>query len=120
MKPRVGDGLWVRLVVGEALSARGYAADGTIVFDVVDEFYPWNAGAPGGWRAVARPGPAAPQLRLDATALGSVYLESFGFSGLVRGGRVEELRRGAATRGRDVRGRARPWSPRDLLTSTTA
>ncbi len=35
MRPRIGDGLWVRLVdVGAALSARSYAADGAVVFDV--------------------------------------------------------------------------------------
>ena len=31
---RLGDGLWARLVdVGEALSARSYAADGAVVFE---------------------------------------------------------------------------------------
>ena len=99
MKPRVGDGLWVRLVdVGEALSARGYATDGAVVFDVIDEFCPWNAGllAAGGGRAKRTT--AAPQLRLDVTPLGCAYLGAFSFSGLVRGGRVEELRRGGAAR----------------------
>ena len=56
MRPRVGDGLWVRLVdVGEALSARAYAADGAVVFDVIDEFCPWNAGR---WRVARRAGEA--------------------------------------------------------------
>jgi len=113
MRPRVGDGLWVRLVdVGEALSARRYGADGTLVFDVVDEFCPWNEGR---WRLSggrAKRTTAAPQLRLDVNALGCAYLGGFTFSGLVRGGRVEELRRGAAARADAMFAAERaPWCP---------
>jgi len=113
MRPRIGDGLWVRLVdVGGALSERGYAADGAVVLDVIDEFCPWNAGR---WR-VSREGAKrttlSPQLRLDVSALGCAYLGAFSFSGLVRGGRVEELRRGSAARADAmfVAERA-PWCP---------
>jgi predicted acetyltransferase len=113
MRPRVGDGLWARLVdVGAALSARRYAADGTVVFDVVDEFCPWNAGR---WRLYdgrAKRTTAAPHLRLDVSALGCTYLGAFSFSGLVRGGRVEELRRGAAARADAMFAAERaPWCP---------
>ena len=113
MKYRMGDGLWVRLVdVGEALSARQYATDGAVVFDVIDEFCPWNAGR---WRLAsgkARRTTAAPQLRLDVNALGCAYLGAFSFSGLVRGGRVEELRRGAAARADAMFAAERaPWCP---------
>ena len=113
MRPRIGDGLWVRLVdVGEALSARGYAADGAVVFDVVDEFCPWNAGR---WRVArgqAKRTTAAPQLRLDVSMLGSAYLGGFTFSELVLGGRVEELRRGAAARADAMFASERaPWCP---------
>jgi predicted acetyltransferase len=113
MKPRVGDGLWVRLVdVGEALSARRYAGDGAVVFDVIDEFCPWNAGR---WRLArgkAKRTTADAQLRLDVSALGSAYLGAFSFSGLVRGGRVEELRRGAAARADAMFAAERaPWCP---------
>ena len=48
-----------------------------------------------------RPGacsPAGSSPTCDVTALGSVYLGAFGFSELVRAGRAEELRRGAAAR----------------------
>ena len=90
MKLRVGDGLWVRLVdVGAALSARTYAADGPVVFDVLDAFCPWNEGR---WRLArgqAKRTTQAAQLRLDVSALGCAYLGEFTFSGLVRGGRVE-------------------------------
>jgi predicted acetyltransferase len=113
MRPRIGDGLWVRLVdVGEALSAREYAADGAVVFDVIDEFCPWNAGT---WRVSggrAKRSTASPQLRLDVNALGCAYLGAFSFSGLVRGGRVEELRRGAAARADAMFAAERaPWCP---------
>ena len=113
MRPRIGDGLWVRLVdVGEALSAREYAADGAVVFDVIDEFCPWNAGT---WRVSggrAKRTTASPQLRLDVSALGCAYLGAFSFSGLVRGGRVEELRRGAAARADAMFAAERaPWCP---------
>jgi predicted acetyltransferase len=113
MRPRIGDGLWVRLVdVGAALSARSYATEGAVVLDVTDEFCPWNAGT---WR-VSRRGAkrtaSAPQLRLDVSTLGCTYLGGFTFSELVRGGRVEELRRGAAARADAMFASERaPWCP---------
>ncbi len=112
-KLRLSDGLWIRLVdVGAALSARTYAAGGALVLDVVDAFCPWNEGR---WRladGVAKRSKASAQLRCDVTALGSVYLGGFTFEQLVRGGRVEELRRGAAARADAIfaSGRA-PWCP---------
>ncbi len=113
MKPRIGDGLWVRLVdVGAALSARTYATDGAVVFDVVDEFCPWNAGT---WRVAngrARRTTAPAHLRLDVTALGTTYLGAFTFSQLLRAGRIEELRRGAAARADAMFAAERaPWCP---------
>ena len=113
MKLRMGDGLWVRLVdVGAALSAREYAADGALVLDVIDEFCPWNAGT---WRVSggrAKRTTTAAQLRLDVSALGCAYLGAFSFSQLVRGGRVEELRRGAAARADAMFAAERaPWCP---------
>jgi predicted acetyltransferase len=113
MRFRVGDALWVRLVdVGSALSARSYAADGAVVFDVVDAVCPWNAGR---WRladGVVKRSQASAQLRLDVSALGSVYLGGFTFEQLVAGGRAEELRRGAAARADALFATARaPWCP---------
>ncbi len=65
MRPRIGDGLWVRLVdVGAALSARSYAADGAVVLDVADEFCPWNDGR---WRVTSR-GAEADDVRGAASA----------------------------------------------------
>ena len=113
MRYRAFDGVWARLVdVGAALSARGYAADGAVVFDVRDEFCPWNSGR---WRLAdgrAKRSKASAHIRCDVSALGSVYLGGFSFSELVRGGRVEELRRGAARRADAMFASDRaPWCP---------
>jgi predicted acetyltransferase len=113
MRLRIGDGLWARLVdVGEALSARSYAADGAVRLEVRDAFCPWNEGC---WRladGVAKRTKSAGQLRLDVSALGAVYLGGFGFSELARAGRVEELSRGAAARADALFASSRaPWCP---------
>jgi predicted acetyltransferase len=113
MRFRVGDGLWARLVdVGEALSARRYASGGAVIFDVVDAFCPWNEGR---WRLAngrAKRTTAEAHLRCDVSALGSAYLGAFTFSELARGGRVEELRRGAAARADAMFAADRaPWCP---------
>ena len=110
---RVGDGLWLRIVdVGEALAARGYAADGAVVFEVVDSFCRWNEGR---WRlegGEAKRTDAAVDLRLDVAALGSAYLGGFTFAELVRGGRVGELREGAAAQADSMfRSDRAPWCP---------
>ena len=113
MRFRIGDGLWVRLVdLGIALSSRSYAADGAVVFDVADAFCPWNAGS---WKlegGKAARTSEAPDMRLDVSALGSVYLGGFTFAQLARAGRVAELRKGAINRA-DMLFRAdrAPWCP---------
>ena len=61
MRYRLGDGLWVRLLdVGAALSGRTYPEDGELVFDVRDDFCPWNEGR---WRLA---GGAAERTDADA------------------------------------------------------
>jgi predicted acetyltransferase len=108
---QLADGLWVRLVdVGAALSARAYASGDEVVLDVEDAFMPANAGR---WR-VGRDGAErtddAPELRLDVTGLGSVYLGGFHFADLVRAACAEELVPGAADRGDALfRTSALPW-----------
>jgi predicted acetyltransferase len=113
LRMRLGDGLWVRLVdVGAALSARSYAGDGAVVFEVRDTFCPWNEGR---WRlegGEASRTDAVPDLALDVTALGSAYLGGFGFAQLARGGRVEELRPGSLARADALfRAGRLPWCP---------
>jgi predicted acetyltransferase len=114
MKFRVGDGIWVRLVdVAAALSARSYAGDGEIVFEVADAFAPWNEGR---WKLAGgscKRTDDEPDLRCDVSALGSVYLGGFTFAELQRGLRVDELREGAVDRA-DVlfrRTGVAPWCP---------
>ena len=112
-KYRMGDGLWVRLVdIGAALSGRSYAADGRVVFDVLDPFIPSNTGR---WKLEG--GEAGrtddePDLRLDVTGLGSVFLGGFTFAELFRACRVEELQPGAIARADAMfRTDVAPWCP---------
>jgi predicted acetyltransferase len=107
------DALWVRLVdVGAALSARSYAASGSIVVEAADAFCPWNAGR---WRVGdggARRTGEAPDLRCDVTALGAVYLGGVTWSQLAQALRVEELRPGALACADALFHTARaPWCP---------
>jgi predicted acetyltransferase len=112
-KPMLSDGLWVRLVdVQAALAARAYEDEGPVVFQVRDEFCPWNEGR---WKLesgdVSRTDDD-PDLALDVAELGAVYLGGFTFRDLLRARRVEELREGAAYRADSTfRADAAPWCP---------
>jgi len=112
-KPTISDGLWLRLVdVGAALSGRAYAADGSVVFDVRDEFCPWNEGhwKLEGGEAARTDGEA--DLALDVSDLASPYLGGFTFRELQQAGRVEELRDGAIVRADALfRTDVAPWCP---------
>jgi len=105
----VGDGLWVRILdVDRALEARSYVGDGSLTFDLTDDFCPWNAGrwqltVPGGGAGAsvvavaadeAGAGGTEPDLALDVSALSAIYLGGFTFAELSRAGRVTELRPG--------------------------
>jgi predicted acetyltransferase len=111
MQFMLSDALWVRLVdVGGALSGRSYLGDDELVLDVTDAFCPWNEGrwrvAPGGAERTA----LAADLRIEVSALGSVYLGGFTFAELARAARVEELRPGALARADALfRGDRAPW-----------
>jgi predicted acetyltransferase len=109
----MGDALWVRVLdVGAALSGRTYASDGKVVFDVVDEFCPWNAGR---WQLEgghATPSKETPDLALPVQSLGSVVLGGISFAALARAGRVEELEDGAIARADSLfRWDRHPWCP---------
>ena len=112
MEFAVNDGVWLRLIdVAAALSARTYG-EGEIVLEVDDGFLPENAGR---WR-VSADGAARTDdpgdLRLDVTAVGSVYLGGFTFADLVRGSRARELTDGAARRADALfRTEVQPWCP---------
>jgi predicted acetyltransferase len=92
----VHDHLWLRLVdLPAALNRRRYEADGILILDVTDPFCPWNEGrwllegGPDG--ATCRPAghSPAPSLRLDAAALGSLFLGGTSVVDLASAGNVD-------------------------------
>ncbi|HYZ19872.1 MAG TPA: GNAT family N-acetyltransferase [Gaiellaceae bacterium] len=102
LRMKVGDGLWLRILdLERALSARSYAAEGELTFELVDPLVPENEGV---WRleatetgAAVEPGADA-ELRLDAGALASAYLGGFSFAELQGAERLDELAPGAVAR----------------------
>ncbi len=114
----LGDGMWLRVVdVSAALAQRRYAADGSVVMEVSDEFCDWNDGR---WSlsvedGIPRVEPAtdAADLALDVTDLGAAYLGGFSFVQLADAGRVRELQPGALARADAMFRTPRPpWCPR--------
>ncbi|MEV0633629.1 GNAT family N-acetyltransferase [Streptomyces sp. NPDC050619] len=97
---RVRDSLFVRLVdVGAALEARTYQAPVDVVFEVEDDFCPWNAGR---WRLIGDAKGAscgrtteAADLCLSVRELGAAYLGGVSLASLAAAGRVREVRQGA-------------------------
>jgi predicted acetyltransferase len=100
---RLRDGLWVRLVdLQQALSARGYAADGHLRIGIEDDLCPWNSGV---WELEAARGQASvrqvqapPDLVLSPRALASLASGCTSASALARAGMaqaedIEALRR---------------------------
>ncbi|MFI6356117.1 GNAT family N-acetyltransferase [Streptomyces sp. NPDC050743] len=95
------DWLWVRLLdVPRALTARGWLTDGELVLDVDDPFL----GEHGRYLLTVRDGKAdcvptdqEPDLSLDVSDLGSVYLGGTTPGTLVRAGHIRAHRPGAAT-----------------------
>jgi predicted acetyltransferase len=110
MSYTINDGVWVRLIdLGAALSARTFE-EGEIVLEVEDAFLPDNAGRWHVGRDGAERTQAEPDLALDVTGVGSVYLGGFSFTDLVRASRARELRPGAARRGDELfRTGLAPW-----------
>jgi predicted acetyltransferase len=99
-QPSLRDGLYVRLVdVDRALAARTYAAPIDVVFEVTDEFCPWNAGR---WRLVGDE-KGATCTRTESTAdlavgvreLGSIYLGGVTLRALAAANQVAEHTTGA-------------------------
>ena len=114
LRPKVDDGLWVRLVdVGEALSARGYTGDGRVTVEVAtDPLFPDNVGT---WTIEdgrARRTSRRVDVRIDVQGLASVFLGGFTFSQLVRAEQAVEIGRGGASRADALfRVASQPWSP---------
>ncbi|NNN38085.1 GNAT family N-acetyltransferase [Streptomyces sp. S3(2020)] len=114
---RVRDSLHVRLVeVGAALEARTYQAPVDVVFEVADDFCPWNAGR---WRlsgdakgASCERTTDAADLALSVRELGAAYLGGVSLASLGAAGRVREVRRGALAEAAVGFGSAvAPWLP---------
>ncbi len=116
LRLRVHDALWLRVVdVTSALEARTYARPDQIIFELSDEFCPWNAGT---WSLDTHERPRVhavttkPNLRLDIEDLGALYLGGTTFAELQRAGRVEEVTEGAVARADAVFATERaPWCP---------
>jgi predicted acetyltransferase len=106
-RPRLKDALWVRIIdVPSALARRRYSAPADVVLEVRDELLPANAGrwrlttgsaAPdgSGLSATCAPSGSAPDVLLDVTQLGAVYLGGTTLSALAGAGLVTEGRPGA-------------------------
>ena len=113
MRYRMGDALWVRMVdVVAGLSARNLGLGDPVVIEISDPICPWNAGrfeiGGGGVQKTSRPA----DLTLEIDALGSIYLGGISVSQLVRAGRIEERREGAAVRADALfRHDPAPWCP---------
>lgn len=94
------DALWLRLVdVDRALCARGYAQDVDVVFELTDDFCPWNAGR---WRLTVsgehvqcRPTTDAAALSLDTRELATAYLGGPALMAFAEAGLVESHDDGA-------------------------
>ena len=106
-RPRLKDALWVRIIdVPGALARRRYSAPADVVLEVRDDLLPANAGR---WRlttgsaapdgdglpATCAPSSSAPDVLLDVTQLGAVYLGGTTLSALAGAGLVTEGRSGA-------------------------
>jgi predicted acetyltransferase len=97
---RTQDSLYLRPVeVGAALAARTYRTPVNVVFEVKDDFCPWNEGR---WRLTGDPKGATCErsaddadLALSVRELGGAYLGGVSLTALARAGRVRELRHGA-------------------------
>jgi predicted acetyltransferase len=104
---RLKDALWVRIIdVPGALGRRRYSAPADVVLEVRDDLLPSNAGRwrlttagvardGGGLEATCVPASGAPDVVLDVTGLGAVYLGGTPLGALAGAGLVTEGRPGA-------------------------
>jgi predicted acetyltransferase len=96
----VCDMIWARLLdIPAALGARRYAVSRSVVFDVIDDFFPENTGryqVEGGCDGShCRRTNEEPDLRLSVVDLGAAYFGGVRFHTLARAGRVVECTEGA-------------------------
>jgi predicted acetyltransferase len=120
LRPTLHDSLWIRLVdLAGALRARRYATDGSLVFEVIDRFCPWNGGkyafeASDGVGAVERTD-AQPDVVCTVNEVGAAYLGGTSFRRLHRARLVEERTAGALARADAMFAwDPAPWCPYDF------
>ena len=120
-RPRLFDGLWVRLVnVPQALAGRRYSCPVDVVIEVADDLFAENAGrwrlrAPGraeDTRATCERTSAAADVTLPVQSLGAAYMGGTTLGALARAGLAEEARPGAiAALSTAMSWEPAPWSP---------
>jgi len=117
-RPRVSDGLWVRLVdVGAALAQRHYACPVDVVIEVTDEVCPHNQGrwrltaaaaaSPAGFRATCERTSDPADVLLPVWALGAAYLGGTRLGAMAGAGLVTEASPGSLA----VLSTAMSWEP---------
>src|SRR5262249_49705929 len=113
MRLRLDDALWVRLVDVEAgLAARAWPSHRAVAVALHDAFCPWHPGVGRIDEGRARRAHASPDLKLDASALGSLYLGGASAEELADAGEIEELEPGALDRASLLfRATREPWCP---------
>jgi predicted acetyltransferase len=113
LRMQVGDAVWVRLVdAAAALGARAFAPRGAVAFKLDDAFCPWNEGVYRIEDGRASRWEGAPDLRFNASALGSLYMGGVTARQLADAGEIEELSEGAVDRADALfRWPRAPWCP---------
>jgi len=120
-RPKVSDGLWIRLIdLPEALRQRQFACPVDVVIEVTDDLIPANHGrwhlAAGGPADGAKPScertTAAADIAMPVSALGAAYLGGTRLGVLAAAGQVTELRSGSlASLSAAMFWDPAPWSP---------
>lgn len=117
LERRPYDGVWYRMFdIAEALSARTYLAEGSLVIEVEDSFIPeWGGrfeltGGPDGATCVATT--KSPDITLPTATLSMIYLGGAKLADLERAGRVEENTDGSIALADSMFATVRaPWCP---------
>jgi predicted acetyltransferase len=122
-RPRLSDGLWIRLIdVGKALAQRRYACPVDVVVEVSDALCPQNQGrwrlnaattsAPSGFSGTCERTTAPADLVLPVRALGAAYLGGTRLGPLAAAGLVTEVTPGAvAALSTAMSWEPAPWCP---------
>jgi predicted acetyltransferase len=120
-RPRLFDGLWVRLVsVPEALTGRRYSSPVDVVIEVADDLFAENAGRwrlrvpgrAGDERATCERTSAAADVTLPVQSLGAAYMGGTTLGALARAGLAEQASPGAiAALSAALSWEPAPWSP---------